>query len=89
LVFKGIQKKKDVPLEACVGVTLGGVSFVGTGKLFAVTFSDALATVPRNPVTSRWFTLAPDDALYLFVGALALAWVSVQRIRTGYKTVAA
>lgn len=88
LIIRAVKNKKDVPLEACVGVALGGVSFVGAGKLFAVTFSDALSALPKDPVSNRWLTLAPDDALFLFVGALALAWVSVQTIRTGYKSTA-
>lgn len=85
-----MYRKKQANLASAVNIIVAVVSAIGAVRLVGFVFSDhfeeAVIAAAKASNGSVW-SLSPDDVIFLFIGGVALAWVSWEALATAFKDV--
>ncbi|HKI03090.1 MAG TPA: hypothetical protein VKK31_14030 [Thermoanaerobaculia bacterium] len=74
------QKNKRPELVDGIVVFVGAVSVLGAIRLIGFVFTGQFAQVTSAPHNGSLWSLSSEDAVFVVIGGIALAWVSVQTI---------
>jgi hypothetical protein len=86
-VLVAARTKRRPELNDAVIIILGTGGAVSAVRLMGVVLSGNLVDeLPHVSIHTFW-SLEPDDAVQVFLGALALGWVSIQTIFESFKKV--
>jgi hypothetical protein len=79
-VVTAAYKQKKPELVGGIVVFIGAVGIPGAVRLIGFVFTDQFTNVAALSHSSSWWSLSLEDAVFLVIGGIALAWVSVQTI---------
>ncbi len=82
-----VKKKKPELVDGIV-VFVGAVSIAGAVRLIGFVFTEQFTKIASMSHSSSWWSLSLEDAVFLVIGGIALAWVSVQTIWDSFTKVA-
>ena len=77
-----LKKKPD--LGAAINIVISTVGAVGAARLIGFIFTDQFRIIIAMGSASMW-SLSAEDAVFLFVGGLALGWVSCQEVLRNFR----
>jgi hypothetical protein len=74
------SRRKKAELVNGIVVFVGAVSIAGAVRLIGFVFTEQFAKIAATSHSTTWWSLSLEDAVFLVIGGIALAWVSVQTI---------
>lgn len=84
------KAKKRPDLRSAIEILVSAVSIAGAVRLSGFVFTSDFKKVTKMLAENEsWWSLSPEDGLFLFIGGLALAWVSCQQIWEGFAKLSA
>ena len=79
-----LRKKKKPDLAAATNIAISAVGATGAVRLIGSVFTGDFMRVVAASNNGSWWSLSAEDAIFVFVGGLALGWVSCQAIWQGF-----
>jgi hypothetical protein len=81
-VYVGVAAHKNKRPELVDGIVVfvGAVSVLGAIRLIGFVFTEQFAKIASKPHDGSLWSLSSEDAVFVVIGGIALAWVSVQTI---------
>ena len=74
------KKKKQPSIDGAIEIIISAVGVTGALKLLGFIFTDNFVKLTSSTTPKALFTLSSEDWLFFVLGAIALAWVSIQSI---------
>jgi hypothetical protein len=79
-VIAGVRNRKKPELADGIVVFIGAVSVFGAIRLIGCALTGQFAKIAPAQHDSGWWILSSEDAVFVVIGGIALAWVSIQTI---------
>src|SRR5581483_8039945 len=82
MVYVGVavRNRRRPELADGILVFIGAVSVFGAIRLIGFALTGQFAKIVSQSSDNSWWILSSEDAVFIVIGGLALAWVSVQTI---------
>lgn len=80
-----LYKKTKPDLPTAITILISTASVLGAVRLAGFAFTDQFKRVIQAQDSNSWWSLGPEDAVFLVIGGLALGWVSLQEVCRGFR----
>jgi len=88
-VAVAVRNQKKPELGEGLKVFVGAVSVFGAIRLFGCALTGQFSRLASSNAGDTLWSLSSEDAVFVVIGAIALAWVSIQAVWEGFASVRA
>jgi Ca2+/Na+ antiporter len=79
-VVVALRHGKSPDLPSAITVFIAIFSLIAAARLVGIALTDQLETIASKTSEDTPWKLSPEDAAFMVIGGIAIAWVSIQAI---------